>query len=100
MEVDEAKVGRRKYNRGWIIGEQWVFSAIECNNKSFLLLITLLILLTLNLIYIHKILNGCDVICVLLYYFGVWEEHYEHYLTEFMFKKRYDFNDRMPQFLN
>jgi len=32
--------------------------------------------------------------------FGVWEEHYEHYLTEFMFKKRYDFNDRMPQFLN
>jgi len=75
MEVDEAKVGRRKYNRGWIIGEQWVFSAIECSNKSFLLLIILLILLTLNLIYIHKILNGCNVICVLLYYDLVYEKN-------------------------
>ena len=30
--------------------------------------------------------------------FSVREVHYEHYLAEFMFKNRYDFNDRLPQF--
>jgi len=30
--------------------------------------------------------------------FSVREGHYEHYLAKFMFKKQYDFNDRISQF--
>lgn len=32
VEADEAKIGRRKYNRGRIIRGQWIFGAIERNN--------------------------------------------------------------------
>ncbi|KYM95299.1 hypothetical protein ALC62_14052 [Cyphomyrmex costatus] len=35
VEVDEAKVDRRKYNRGRIIGGQWVFGALERSSKRF-----------------------------------------------------------------
>jgi len=32
VEVDEAKIGRRKYNRGRIIRGQWIFGVIERNS--------------------------------------------------------------------
>ncbi|CAD7077814.1 unnamed protein product [Hermetia illucens] len=34
VEVDEAKLGKRKYNRGRIIEGQWIFGAIERETKK------------------------------------------------------------------
>ena len=37
VEIDEAKFGRRKYNRGRVIEGQWVFGGIERGSrKTFL----------------------------------------------------------------
>lgn len=34
IEIDEAKIGKRKYNKGRIIQGQWVFRSIERNTKK------------------------------------------------------------------
>lgn len=37
VEIDEAKFGKRKFNRGLRVKGQWVFGGVERNsNKSFL----------------------------------------------------------------
>jgi transposase-like protein len=35
VEIDKAKVGKRKYNRGHYIEEQWVFGGIERGTANF-----------------------------------------------------------------
>nr|XP_034193073.1 uncharacterized protein LOC117610143 [Osmia lignaria] len=35
VEIDEAKFGRQKYNRGRVIQGQWIFGAIERHSKKF-----------------------------------------------------------------
>ncbi|KAJ8937695.1 hypothetical protein NQ314_011751, partial [Rhamnusium bicolor] len=35
VEIDEAKIGKRKYNRGRYLEGQWVFGAIERGTKRF-----------------------------------------------------------------
>ncbi|KAJ8964757.1 hypothetical protein NQ314_004648 [Rhamnusium bicolor] len=37
VEIDEAKIGKRKYNRGRYLEGQWVFGAIERETKRFFL---------------------------------------------------------------
>lgn len=39
VEIDEAKFGRRKYNRGRIVEGQWVFGGVERENKHHQFLI-------------------------------------------------------------
>ncbi|KYQ50243.1 hypothetical protein ALC60_10697, partial [Trachymyrmex zeteki] len=38
VELDKAKVGKRKYNKGRIIEGQWVFGGIERNTKHIFIL--------------------------------------------------------------
>lgn len=38
VELDEAKIGKRKYNTGRIIRGQWVFGGIERNTKKVFVL--------------------------------------------------------------
>jgi hypothetical protein len=35
VEIDEAKIGKRKYNRGRYLEEQWVFGGIERVSNIF-----------------------------------------------------------------
>jgi hypothetical protein len=39
VEIDEAKIGKRKYNRGRYLEEQWVFGGIERGSNIFFLLL-------------------------------------------------------------
>ena len=34
VEIDEAKVGRRKYNRGCLVKDQWIFGGYEKDSKK------------------------------------------------------------------
>ena len=34
VEIDEAKIGRRKYNRGRLIKGQWIFGGYERDSKK------------------------------------------------------------------
>ncbi|KAL7724276.1 hypothetical protein ACLKA6_013700 [Drosophila palustris] len=38
VEIDEAKVGKRKYNRGRVVEGQWVFGGIERESGEFFIL--------------------------------------------------------------
>lgn len=144
VEVDEAKIGRRKYNRGRIIQGQWVFGAVErISRRIFVIPIkdrsaaTLIAIIqkhiapgtiihsdcwkgysSLNeLNYTHRTVNhsqnfvnpvtGVHTQNIerlwrdmrgALPRFGTSEKHYVHYLGEFIFKKQYEFNERISQF--
>lgn len=36
LEIDEAKIGKRKYNKGWLVEGQRIFSGIERSSKQYL----------------------------------------------------------------
>ncbi len=38
MEIDKAKIGNRKYNRGRLLKGQWVFGGIERESKKLFLI--------------------------------------------------------------
>ncbi|EFN64067.1 Uncharacterized transposase-like protein HI1328.1, partial [Camponotus floridanus] len=38
VEIDEAKFGRRKYNRGRLITGQWIFGGVERNTKKMFII--------------------------------------------------------------
>lgn len=38
VEIDEAKIGKRKYNRGRLITEKWIFGGIEHGSGIFFIL--------------------------------------------------------------
>lgn len=38
VEIDEARIGKKKYNTGRIIRSQWVFGGIECDTKKVFVL--------------------------------------------------------------
>lgn len=38
VEIDEAKFGRRKYNRGRLITGQWLFAGVERHTKKMFII--------------------------------------------------------------
>ncbi|RLU14819.1 hypothetical protein DMN91_012706 [Ooceraea biroi] len=139
VEVDEAKSGRRKYNRGRVIRGQWIFGTTERNsNRIFVIPIEDRSAATLTTIirqhiapgtiihsdswkgytgltefnYIHRTVNHSQNFVdptmgvhtqnierlwrdmrAALPRFGTSQNHYMHYLAEFVFKKQYSFNE-------
>lgn len=146
VELDEAKVGKRKYNSGRIIRGQWVFGGIERDSKKFFILPvpnrcseTLLpiiqqhvavgsiihtdkwraydILNTYN--YTHKTVNHSvnfvDPVTGVhtqnierlwremranIPRFGTRDYHFINYLAEFVFKRVYNYDERIDAFFN
>lgn len=125
VEVDEAKIGRQKYNRDRIIRGQWIFGGIERNSYRIIVSLKDRSAATLSTIiqqhiapgtiiysdswkgynslnklnYIHRTVTVWRDMRAALSRFGISQEHYMHYLTEFLFKKQYNFKERIPQFL-
>lgn len=145
VEIDEAKFGRRKYNRGRLIQGQWLFGGIErITKKMFVLPVVsrkakiLQPLIQkyiapgsiiysdcwkayhqLNIMYQHETVNHKkhfvdpntgvhtqniervwrDIRGVIPRY-GRKEEHFNHYLAEFLFKKTFDFDERLDAFFD
>lgn len=145
VELDEAKVGKRKYNKGRILRGQWMFGGIERNTKkAFILPVpnrrteTLLPLIEQYVApgtvihtdcwraydvlrqhenYTHKTVNHSQNFVdpasgvhtqnierlwremrANIPRYGTREYHYEHYLAEFMFKRYYDYDERIDAY--
>lgn len=146
VEIDEAKFGRRKYNRGRLITGQWLFGGIERRTKKMFVVPVpsrkadvLLPLIRQHIapesiiysdcwkayqnidkeMYQHYTVNhsnnfvdphtGChtqnierlwrDIRGVVPRY-GRKENHFNHYLAEFIFKKTFDGENRLDAFFN
>jgi len=144
VELDEAKIGKRKYNSGRLIRGQWVFGGIERNvNKCFIVPVsnrsteTLLPIIKQfvapgSIIYTDK-WRAYDILSNENYrHFSVnhssnfvdpqtgvhtqnierlWREmrsniprygtrdyHYIHYLSKFLFKRLYNYDERIDAF--
>ena len=41
VEIDETKIGKRKYNRGRRVEGQWVFGGHETNNRGKMFMVTM-----------------------------------------------------------
>lgn len=144
VEIDEAKFGRRKYNRGRLITGQWLFGGIERRSKKIFVLpipsrkteVLLPLIKKYVLpgsiiysdcwkayhqidkkIYQHGVVNHSinfvdpdtgvhtqnierlwrDIRGTVPRY-GRRENHFDHYLAEFVFKKNFDFDERLDAF--
>jgi transposase-like protein len=144
VEIDEAKFGRRKYNRGRLITGQWVFGGVERQTKKMFVIPVpsrkaevLLPLIKDHIapgsvihsdcwkayqqinksIYQHHVVNHSknfvdpdtgthtqnierlwrDIRGSIPRY-GRREEHFNHYLAEFYFKRRFDVDKRLHAF--
>ncbi|XP_070155171.1 uncharacterized protein [Polyergus mexicanus] len=144
VEIDEAKIGKRKYNRGRIVKGQWVFGAFERESKrTFIVPVNDRSELTLLNIIHRRIAPGTTIYsdCWRAYFnlknegfnhfmvnhsenfvhpitgvhtqnierlwrdmrggiprYGTREEHYNYYIAEFMFKRIYNYSERIDQF--
>ncbi|XP_032682258.1 uncharacterized protein LOC116849325 [Odontomachus brunneus] len=113
VEIDEAKIGKRKYNKGRIVKGQWVFGGIDRESDSWKAYSGLQ-----NANYSHYTVNhkqnfidpatGAhtqnierlwrDMRAAIPRY-GTRTYHYNGYLAEFIFKKQSNFGDRIDSFL-
>lgn len=146
VEIDEAKVGKRKYNRGRVIEGQWVFGGIDRSSKKFFVVAvpdrttdTLLNIIQANVRpgttihsdcwrayrslpehgYIHRTVNHSlnfvdpetgthtntierlwrELRAGIPRFGGTTKEHFDNYLKEFTFKKRFpSFHSRLHHF--
>ncbi|KYM95728.1 hypothetical protein ALC62_13634 [Cyphomyrmex costatus] len=145
VELDEAKIGKRKYNKGRIIEGQWVFGGIERNTKNiFILPVPNRSSNTLSSIIQNYVLPGSIIYtdqwrayrdlennnnythCTVNHSvnfvnpdtgvhtqniervwrdmraniprYGTREKHYIYCLTEFLFKRIYNFDERIDTF--
>ncbi|XP_032688539.1 uncharacterized protein LOC116852367 isoform X3 [Odontomachus brunneus] len=112
VEIDEAKIGKRKYNKGRIVKGQWVFGGIDRESDSWKAYSGLQ-----NANYSHYTVNhkqnfidpatGAhtqnierlwrDMRAAIPRY-GTRTYHYNGYLAEFIFKKQSNFGDRIDSF--
>lgn len=144
VEVDEAKIGKRKFNKGRLVTGQWIFGGIERSTKRiFIIPVPNRTSATLLTVIQNWIKPGTTIIsdCWKAYdclnkegfkhlrvnhkmnfvdpetnahtqniervwretranipRYGTREVHYVGYLAEFLFRRQYDFNDRIINF--
>nr|XP_015839716.1 PREDICTED: LOW QUALITY PROTEIN: uncharacterized protein LOC107398813 [Tribolium castaneum] len=82
VEIDEAEIGKRKYNRGRYLDGQWVFGGIECETKCFFVAIpdrtseTLLSIIKERILPRTTIISDCWTA-----YDCLSQEHYYHLIV-------------------
>ncbi|XP_025152732.1 uncharacterized protein LOC112588147 [Harpegnathos saltator] len=116
VEIDEAKIGKRKYNRGRLITGKWIFGAFErgttimsdmwrayncLNDEGF---IHLTVNYSMNFVdsgtgaHTQNIERTWREVRANISRYGTREKYLIGYIAELFFKRRYKFNDRIVGF--